>query len=1180
MSCVGLWLLLSISAAPETSPTLRSVKIVVPPAIGRSSFGTAPLIGALRQKLGTEVSLLEATGLKSGESAEPEALAQAGKRLGADYVLRIEVTKKRWLYTAHALLIDCQNGSLQMNFRSQYFKPRSEAKDRGQRIATTTLNKLRLISGAGSLSKTDKKPTASLQEIAIVVPKAIGQRGWGGGALVQSLRESLRSQVGAVVSRAKVRAAQRSLRLDRNSKNQPLGLALAGQAVGADYILRVEITRKRWLYTAHALLIDSQDGRIRMNFRSQYFKPTSEARDRGQRIAITTVKKLKKLLGSPALQRQSEPLAAVSEKLPEPTADTNASTQTNPGSGITVNTNAGSIAATPPQLEVGVTITPSEARGDLPVRTMVAAPMGARKISIDGKADDPGWKQIAKVKGFIQQDPDEGLSPTEPTVVYTTYDQESIYVLVEAWDSNPEKIVGWLTRRDESSASDWIHVWLDTYNDDRTAYRFSINPSGVKQDARLVDDYEDINWNAVWEGKVGATKDGWIAEFRIPFSQLGYDAGADSWGFQVGRDLSRRQERSYLNPIPRGATRLAQHFATLDGLIELPSERAVVVEPYVLGGVRLRDEALRAIGTVGGELRLALSDSLNFSLTINPDFGQFEADPSVLNLNATEVFFEERRAFFLDGQEFFDFRVEPGSSVHRSLFYTRRIGRRPGGEVRLANGETVVRTPDTTPIYGAVKMTGKTSDGWSIGILDALTGDAFSQVETPFSNASDRRLVEPLANAAVVRLAKDFAQGNTTAGLIGTHLVRRLTPETEGQFLQNALSGGADLVHRMGNYRVEGRAFGTYLQGSRETLESIQRSGVHFFQRPDADHLTLNANRTNLAGYGMMFTGGKFSGTHWRGLIGSEIFSPGFDPNPLGFLEQVDRQTGWMWLQYRDDKPGLGHRRFNISNFTFFKKTFGPELIELGTNLKLSWMFPNQYQVELGVGRDFDRLDVAALFGGPGLKMPGGWYGWLEATTDERKSLVVAIEGNWSKADSGAGSRLGLQLSTKYRPAPNLELQLIPSVRQKINDAQFVERIDTLNVIGHLEQLTASLTLRANLTLTPQMSLQVYAAPFITAGAFSDFRQVSDPRAANYADRFSPYDYEGSDRFVFAQVRSNVVFRWEYMLGSTLFLVWSHEQSLSNDQRGTIRLGEDLGDLFTAQPNDTVMLKLSHWFAL
>lgn len=817
--------------------------------------------------------------------------------------------------------------------------------------------------------------------------------------------------------------------------------------------------------------------------------------------------------------------------------------------------------------------------------TLVAsnAPLRAHRVEpgtivVDGTNGDQGWKRPA-FAGFVQYEPSEGVAPTEPTVAKAAYDGEAFYVIVEARDSEPEQIRGQLTRRDASSPSDWLHVWLDTYDDDRTAYRFSVNPAGVQQDARLFDENEDVNWNAVWEAKTQTSSTGWTAEFRIPFSQLRYDASHDRWGIQVGRDLSRNQEKSFLAPTPRGTNRLAAHFAELSLEGELPAARGLVVSPYATGGIAVDAGDTNFTGTVGGALDWALGSALSLSLTVNPDFGQVEADPSVLNLSAFEVFLKEQRPFFLEGREMLHFPLAFGDGElgAQSLFYSRRIGRAPTGDPLARDGEEVIDRPTSTNILGAAKLTGKTPDGWSIAALDAVVGPADATLRGPTGARTSP--VAALTNAAVLRLSKDLRGGQTRVGLMTTHLYRDLDGGLEDQMVRNAFTAGADVHHRFGELQLMGRVFGSHVAGTSAAIESLQTSGVHLFQREDAEHVSVDATRESMSGYGFSTMFGKLSGKHWRGAVGALVQSPGFEPNDLGFLQRADSQMAFLWGQVREDEPGPLHRTYQVNTNLWGSKTFGDEVTSVGGNVNLWWQFPNMYAMWMGGGRNVEALDVSGLRGGPAFLQPGRWYGWAGGSTDPRAKIVVEVESWAHLEDTGLGSGLGGKVALSFRPTSALELSLTPNVNRFVSDTQYVATTDR-PIIGHLEQTTVQMAARANWTFTPRLSLQVYVAPFVSSGTYENFRTTADVRAERYADRFEAVDFDGDEEFTFVQLRANVVLRWEYALGSTVFLVWSRGQTDSAAENGSLQFGPAIERLASAPAEDRVMLKIGYWLPI
>lgn len=784
-----------------------------------------------------------------------------------------------------------------------------------------------------------------------------------------------------------------------------------------------------------------------------------------------------------------------------------------------------------------------------PKMSACAVPNGS--ISIDGKGDDASWKHTAFAGGFIQQDPDDGRPATEVTRIKAVYDQDAIYFLVEAHDSQPHEILGLLTRRDALSSGDWVHVWLDTHDDDRTAYRFSVNAAGVKQDARIYDEnLEDINWDAIWEAEARTSTSGWSAEMRIPFSQLRYDEGHPRWGFEARRDLRRRNEKSYLAAIPKDSGHLVSHFGILDGLDRLPENQDLSITPYLRGGWGGEGNNKKFQDTGGAEARIGVGSSMILNVSANPDFGQIEADPSVLNLGATEVYFDERRPLFLEGKEIFQYVLGFGDGLgsRETLFYSRRVGRES--------------------ILGAAKLTGKTADGWSVGILEAVT----------------ERGEEPLANATVARISKDLREGKTTIGIIGTNLFRDLDDTSRLEYVRNAASAGFDLQHRVDDYQLVIRGFGTGLMGTKEAIGEVQKSSLHYFQRPDADHVEFDPTREDLYGWGLHATAGKMWGPNWRGAAGLQIFSPEFDPNALGYILLSDRQFAFLWLQARDDVPNetfrLARMNFNLWGW----RTFGGQLFDAGTNINVGVTLPNYLELYAGSGPIFSTFDVLALRGGPALRVPSRWEVFGGGKTDDRKSIAFIFDFYGNMRKESAGSYFWMQITMKLRPTSSLELSLQPQYEWVEDDAQYV---DTLTeggvdrwVVGHLTRDTVSLAARADWTINPELSVQLYVAPYLTAGSYTSFRNVINAGSERWTDHFERTQFDGPDKFFFGELRSNFVVRWEYTLGSTLFLVWQHGQTLEAEDRGALSISRDFSNLLETTASDTVLIKLAHWFAL
>lgn len=778
-------------------------------------------------------------------------------------------------------------------------------------------------------------------------------------------------------------------------------------------------------------------------------------------------------------------------------------------------------------------------------------------ISVDGKGDERAWSELPAYGDFIQSIPAEGQPASERTLFKVAHDEDALYILIEALDSRPGTISAHLTRRDADSTSDWVHVWLDPFDARRAAYRFSVNAAGVKQDARVQDNVDDdLNWNAVWAAEVSTSSIGWSAEMRIPLSELRYTEGADRWGFEVGRDLVREKERSYFSPVPRGTSRIMQHFGALGGVESVPGKIDASLTPYVSGSFRQNgsepnpDDRTSFKPTAGGDGHLGLGSALVLDVTVNPDFAQVEADPSELNLTTTETFFEEKRPFFIAGKDVLSYGIGfgDGDLGRHTLFYSRRVGRER--------------------VLGAAKLTGRSPDGWSLGVLNAVVD----------GGGSDDDPREPLANASVLRATQDYSDGQGKIGLIATHLYRNLNDaRTLEESLEHASTFGVDLDQQAGDYQLQLRAYGSRVSGSPSAVERVQRSFSHNFQRPDAEYVDVDPTRTSMLGWGFSAIAQKNDGKNWRGAVGVEVTNPYLELNPLGYLPLSDRQIGFAWLQLRGDDPTENYQSYSV-NFNFTTaRTFGEELTTLGGNVNGSIITPFWWEFFTGLGRDQSILDPSRLRGGPALKVPGDSFGWVGFLSDERKPFSALFEMGMTSGDGDKYKDWYLYLKATVKPSSWLEFQLIPQFSRRILDYQYVDEFEDRAVLARIERQTFTVAARANWTINPDLSVQLYASPYITAGEYFNFRFVTNPRAERYADRFGPATgYDGDDAVKFAEIRGNLVVRWEYALGSTAFFVWSHGQTNEENTRGSRTVFDDFGPLLDAASDDVLLVKVDH----
>jgi hypothetical protein len=838
---------------------------------------------------------------------------------------------------------------------------------------------------------------------------------------------------------------------------------------------------------------------------------------------------------------------------------------------------------------------------------------------IDGRLDDPAWALAPVYSGFTQREPHDGQPATERTEFRVLYTDEALYVAVRAFDSQPDRLVGQLTRRDANSPSDWVIVMIDSYHDRRTAFDFWVNPAGVKRDLFRYDDVnEDLTWDAVWDVATSRDASGWTAEYRIPFSQLRFPrAESHTFGFNVARQVARTNELVCWKPLPQNVNQIVSLFGALEGIEGVRPPRRLEVQPYTVGRAsRSPAEAGNPFRTgsetaarIGADVKYGVTSNLTLDATINPDFGQVEADPAVVNLTAFESFFGERRPFFTEGANIFRFPIAlgDGDGANEQLFYTRRIGRAPQAAPDVPPGGFAQEIGQST-IQAAGKLSGKTPSGWTVGLLGARTAEMRTRVQDSLG-ARSTEVVEPATNYLVGRLARDFRDGRTVVGLFGTALHRELTPALDG-LRSSAYSLGLDWTHRIRHdtYQFRGWAVASEVRGSAQALLSTQESSARYFQRPGRDHgPALDSTRTSLGGFAGQAEFGKVGGGRWRFLTALDTRSPGFEVNDIGYMRDADRTIHVVWVGYRETTPGPVFLRYNVNVNYWNAWDYGWNRLSTAGNVNGSFTFRNYWGGYLGVERSQPGLSTGALRGGPALRRNGAVGGWGGLFSDERKKVRGELNANVWREDGTGSANLSLDPYLGWRPSGRVDLSVGPSVSWNRDDWQYLDQADALGarqyLFAHIDQTTVGMTVRANVTFTPNLSLQVYAQPFVSAGRYSGYKRAADPGAARYADR---WDLFGPDRlviaadgevgvdldrdgtvdlslgnpdFTYTSFRSNVVLRWEYRPGSTIFVVWQQDRSgLTADGRFTV--GGASRDLVGTMPTNVFLVKVNYWLSL
>jgi hypothetical protein len=842
-----------------------------------------------------------------------------------------------------------------------------------------------------------------------------------------------------------------------------------------------------------------------------------------------------------------------------------------------------------------------------PVRTLAAWRLTGPGPVPDGRLDEPCWREAPAATDFIQREPNPGRPATFPTEARVVYDEDYLYVGMRMFDPAPDSITSQLARRDFSGLSDWAHVLIDSYHDHRTAFRFSVNPDGVEKDVIHTNDViEDLSWDAVWHAGTQVDSLGWTAEYKIPLSQLRFSSSEDGsrgrvWGLNFLRQIARRSERAWWAPIPPNSPGVVSLFGELTDLRGLSAPRRLEILPYSLARLTrapgLEEDPFYKSndpsGSIGGDVKYGVTSDLTLNATLNPDFGQVEADPSQVNLTAFETFFPEKRPFFLEGADIFrvhgnfPYFVRGNGFGNDQLFYSRRVGRSPQGGV--PDTARYFDYPEASTIVGAAKLSGKTSSGWSIGVLDALTEDEHVRY-SDFSGVRHEAVVEPATNYMVGRGIKDFHRGQTALGGTFTATNRKLDG-TDLDFLRSAAyTGGLDARHRFwkGNYEVRAALLGSYIRGSETAIDRVQRSPGHYYQRPDDrnDYLAYDPTRTSLSGTKGDLQIEKIGGGHWNGGLYGHYRTPGFETNDLGFMRSTDWILQGSWLGYNVSQPGRTFRQWNVNGNQWLGWSFGGERRTIGFNTNGWWQFRNFWSTNISIDHELPVLSLEALRGGPALRVPTATHYYANLFSDDRPAVNGGIEFAYNDEPESKSHSKEVFLTLNVRPSSRMQLSLIPGMIWNTRTWQYLQTVSgdegTSYQFGRLEQKTAFLSTRLNYTFTPDLSLQFYGQPFLSAGDFSDFIEVADPRAEEFAERFRPLDdaaaaaLEGAD-FNFKEFRSNLVLRWEYRPGSSLFLVWSQGRTGFDQGNGRFRLGDDARDLFRIDATDVLLLKVSYW---
>ena len=818
-------------------------------------------------------------------------------------------------------------------------------------------------------------------------------------------------------------------------------------------------------------------------------------------------------------------------------------------------------------------------------------------MKCDGILDEPSWAAVPPVTEVYQQTPDQGSPVTQKTEVRVLFDGAAIYIGARLYDAHPESIRANLGRRDTSLPADRISVYLDPYHDKRSGYVFVVNAAGLRVDGLLYNDgSQDLTWDGIWEGRSHRDSLGWSAEMRIPFSQLRFQSTATPvWGINFKRVVVRRGEESLVAYAPRGESGFVSRFPDLVGLDGIEPSRAIELTPYMTGKSEfLRhvdgdpfNDGSRSRARSGLDLRAPVGRRLTLSATVNPDFGQVEVDPATVNLSDVETSFQEKRPYFVEGASNFRFGREGSNSYwdfnwpEPTFFYSRRIGRSPQGALPPSDYADV---PIAATILGAAKLSGKITPTTNFGTLQAVTGRQDARLET--SGFQSEAEVEPLTYYQVTRALKEFKDRKAGLGVLTTGVIRRFDGSVLGnQLNRSSLAAGIDGWYFLDPKQVwvlTGWTAASNVQGSAARMIGVQRTSRHYFQRPDADNVSVDSSATGLTGLAGRLWLNKQSGAVMSNT-GIGFISPRFEVNDLGLQSRSDVLNAHTMLGYQWTREGRFKRSANVWGALAGNGNFDGDLTSASLSLGANVTYRNNWNQWWNAGVNPHSIDVRSTRGGPAMKSLSGAYVNFGFNSDSYKKTFVSPWVYLERDESGSSANNG-GFYVEWKPRSNLFLSTGPWVNFNHTDAQYVTTATDPTatatygrryVFAALDQSTVGADLRLNWTFTPDLSLETYVQPFFSSGKYRDYRSLARPRTYE----FDPYAFSGNPNFDFGSLRGNAVVRWEYAPGSTLFFVWTQQRDEFQPE-GDFDLRQGMTQLFNARADNVFLVKATYHLGL
>jgi len=834
--------------------------------------------------------------------------------------------------------------------------------------------------------------------------------------------------------------------------------------------------------------------------------------------------------------------------------------------------------------------------------------ISADRPIIDGRLDETVWAEKGEwSETFVQVQPYERKLSSSTTRVKLFYDDKNIYIGFYCKDPEPAEMNRFIGNRDDNTLGDLVSIAFDTYHDFRAASEFDLNLGGNKTDQIITDkQIATLSWNAVWEARTqtNAADSSWTAEMRIPFSQLRYNQQSEDgvWGLHASRITRRDNELQNWSIIPLKNNGYVFSFGELHGMTELPKSKGVEFLPYLMGKYR-KDMKVAGSpyqkgsslnGNIGLDAKVSLSD-YTLDLTVNPDYGQVELDPSVMNLTTYETFYEEKRPFFLEGKYILDF-----NSGGDMMFYTRRIGASPSYRPWVDNVNSFAQSKENVPIIGAMKLTGTNQNGVTIGIVESVTARTSSKVTRDGQESAE--VIEPLTNYSIARVQKNW-KGNTLLGGMITSVNRKLDePHLKDLLVSDALAAGIDFTQYFQNrlYYIDLKGMFSLLSGSKEAITALQTSPQHYFQRESAkNYLAVDSSRTSMSGTGGSLSFGRRGNAKWTFEESFSWYSPGFDINTVGYMREADMISNSTTISYR--KPDIWWK-FRSNTFSLTQSNIGSYGRSNFNSASLNWlsMLTNRYEIIAMESYSWARLDTRMLRSGPDVRYDPTFMTMLSFNTDRAKRIMFTMAYN-NNTNSYSNSNT-FTPSLTFRLGDMISFSSQFNYARNNDETQYVATdysgAKPEYLLGRIDQRTYGLTLRFQMNVTPDLSLQFYGAPFTSTAQYSDFKLAVKPDSYNRSERFHLFapneiNFDGAytanynDRsytfmdpnFSFNEFRANVVARWEYRPGSTLYFVWEHTMSDYNTHFQA-NWGNNLDRMFGLPAANVFMVKLNYWFGM